>query len=50
MTTTTQTYSVTGMTCDHCARAVTAELDHRRRDRRPRRRAHGHVRVTAGRR
>lgn len=23
---TTQTYSVTGMTCDHCARAVRAEV------------------------
>ncbi len=23
---TTQTYSVTGMTCDHCAHAVTSEL------------------------
>ena len=24
---TTTTYSVTGMTCDHCVRAVTEELD-----------------------
>ena len=23
----TQTYTVTGMTCDHCRRAVTAELE-----------------------
>jgi len=26
MTTTTQTYRVTGMSCDHCVRAVTAEV------------------------
>ncbi|KRE55619.1 heavy-metal-associated domain-containing protein [Phycicoccus sp. Soil748] len=26
MSTTTQTYTVTGMTCDHCARAVRAEV------------------------
>jgi copper chaperone len=26
MTTTTMTYAVTGMTCEHCVRAVTSEL------------------------
>ena len=26
MTTTTTTYTVTGMTCEHCVRAVTSEL------------------------
>jgi copper ion binding protein len=28
MSTTTTTFSVTGMTCDHCVRAVTDEVSH----------------------